>query len=72
MTIGIMVSKKVITLAGKMMFMMGKWKMNWRELIMDTMYLNDFLKVEAIRTCNMMAAIRRVFVFSDDSFICYT
>ena len=72
MTTGIMILKKFITMAGKTTFMMGKWKMNWRELIMDTMYLNDFLKVEAIRTCNMMAAIRRVFVFSDDSFIYYT
>ena len=65
MTIGIIMSKKVITLAGKIMFIMGEWKINWRELIMDTVYLNDFLKIEPISTYNTMAAIRIVLVFDE-------
>ena len=33
------------------------------------MYLNDLEKVDAIRSCNRMAAKRTHLVFSDDSFI---
>jgi len=43
-TKGIMIEKKLITLAGKTMLIIGKWKMNWSALINETMWIRELAK----------------------------
>ena len=47
-TIGITISKYDITFACIMIFIIGKWKINWRALIAEINYYIDLARVTAI------------------------